>query len=315
MQAEQPKAGQKPGHGGRVLLAAGVGVLAAVVLLVLTRLLVSSASCRDAPGYGCLGVYVLWSETSVVLTFPLAWILLLALRIRTAWLVALLGTGLCWYLTYALPVLQQPFGGLQNLRFAVGAMAFALAAWAVRPRPQLWPRAATAVGLVLLMPINSFASTLVSRANQDSQLTASHVLLLGPQVPAGYELGNGGTEPNTLGTTFSYVVSPHFPGKGAVTMAQLNQQITVTVGPALPQFTPPTHCTALTDVFPPPEPACTAVIPGVWLSARAHYDQYFVRVGDYVAVVAAFVPQASTAALREVATTLKPRDPSYFAGG
>jgi hypothetical protein len=98
-------------------------------------------------------------------------------------------------------------------------------------------------------------------------------------------------------------------------MDELHQEIQVTVGPVQPGFTPPSHCAALTSVYPVPSPACTLVAPGVWRWSKYQYVEYFTRVGDAVAVVQARTPPVSDAVLRELAGTMRVRTPSYFTGG
>jgi hypothetical protein len=117
------------------------------------------------------------------------------------------------------------------------------------------------------------------------------------------------------GATFFYRVSPDSLGKGATTMAQMQQEIQVFVGPVQPGFTPPSHCAALTSEVPVPSPACSPVAPGVWRSSNYQYVEYFARVGDAVAVLQATTPPVSDTVLDELAGTMRARAPSYFTAG
>ncbi|QMU68060.1 hypothetical protein [Streptacidiphilus sp. P02-A3a] len=313
---EEPVAAERAGGPlRRVLSAAGVGVVAGTGLQLLTTLLLESPSCRDASGYGCLGVALIWSYVVMVLNFLLTWAALRVLRIAPASLTALLGTGLYWYLPHIVTVLRLLPGGPTWVELILRAGAFALAAWGTLPRGSLLPRAAAAVALVLLVPLNSAAETRASQSSQDSDLTASHIPLLGPQFPTNWHLEGVGTETLGTDTTFYYRVSPDFPGKGAVTMAQMQQQVQVFVGAVQPGFTPPSHCTALTSGTPLPSPACAPVAPGVWRHADYQYVEYFARVGDTVAVIQGVTPAVSESFLRELAVSMRVRTPSYFTGG
>jgi hypothetical protein len=57
----------------------------------------------------------------------------------------------------------------------------------------LWPRAAAALALALLIPLDSLVTTQLARSRQDNELAESRVPLLGPQLPAGYHLNGVGT--------------------------------------------------------------------------------------------------------------------------
>ncbi|MCX5387360.1 hypothetical protein [Streptomyces sp. NBC_00083] len=206
------------------------------------------------------------------------------------------------------------YDGTFFLQFAIYVGAFGLAAWFTQSRRPLWSRAVVAFGLVLLMPLGTLASAQATRNSQDSELAAAHVPLLGPDLPDGYYMnGVGTTGSGNDGTrTFFYRLTPESLRRGANTMDELHQEIQVIVGPVQPGFTPPAHCTALTSVYPLPSPACPQVAPGVWRSANYQYVEYFTRVGDAVAVIQATTPPVSDSVLRELATTMRVRTPSYF---
>ncbi|WP_157875981.1 hypothetical protein [Peterkaempfera griseoplana] len=319
----EPVAGGQPppGHLRRSVPAAGVGVAAAAGSLLAARLLLHSAACRNAPDFGCLGFAVLWPYLWLLPTFLLSWAALYALRIRPAWLTALLGTALGVYLVQVVTVVRGLATGAEYVQLLWGAVAFGLAAWFTRLRTRtrgpLWRRAAVALGLVLLVPLNSTAATQAARSSLESRLADAGVPLLGPHLPEGYHLEGVGIEApmGDEGPTFYYRVSPDSPGKGATTMAQMQQEIQVFVGPVQPGFTPPSHCTALTSGWPVPSPPCTPVAPGVWRHANYQYVMYFARVGDAVAVLQATSPPVSDTFLGELATTMQVRAPSYFTGG
>lgn len=145
-----------------------------------------------------------------------------------------------------------------------------------------------ALALALLMPLDSLVTTQHVRSRQDSELAQAHIPLLGPQLPAGYHLNGVGTNGSTAEdeATFYYRISPDNLS-GADTMDELKQEIQVTVGPLQPGFTPPSHCSALTSVYPVPSPACTPVAPGVWRWSKYDYVEYFTRVGNTVAALQA----------------------------
>ncbi|MER6406225.1 hypothetical protein ABT269_22455 [Streptomyces viridosporus] len=284
---------------------------------LVTRLLLGSSACQDAPGYGCLGYAVLWSYLLPVLNFLLTWPVLRVLVVRPAWLTALLGTGIGWYLVRGIDAVRWLPGGTQYVQVALCTAAFAVAAWFTQSRRPLWPRATVALGLVLLMPLDSLATTQIARSRQNNELADAGVPLLGPQLPAGYHLNGAGTTRSTTAddATFYYRISPDSLGTGANTMDELHQEIQVTVGPVQPGFTPPSRCAALTNVYPVPSPACSPVAPGVWRWSNYDYVQYFTRIGDAVAVLQARTPPVSSAVLRELAGTMRVRPPSYFTGG
>ncbi|MET8101884.1 hypothetical protein ABZV29_36385 [Streptomyces sp. NPDC005236] len=102
----EPTAVERSRHVKRAAQAAGVGLGAAVGSALATRLLLDSNACRNMPDYGCLGFVVMWSYLLPVLTFPFTWAGLRILRVRPAWLTALLGTGIGWYLIRNLKALQ-----------------------------------------------------------------------------------------------------------------------------------------------------------------------------------------------------------------
>lgn len=259
----EPAAVERSRYVKRAAQTAGVGLVAVAGSVLATWLLLDSSACRNAPGYGCLGFAVLWSYLLPFLNFLLAWAALRLLGIRPAWLTALLGTGIGWYLVRNIKAFQWLPGGTQYVQPALCVAAFALAAWFTQSRRPLWPRAAVALALVLLMPLDSFATTRHVRSEQDNELADARVPLLGPQLPAGYHLSGVGTSGSTAEdeATFHYRISPDSLS-GADTMDELHQEIQVIVGPVQPGFTPPAHCAALTSVYPVPSPACTPVAPG-----------------------------------------------------
>jgi hypothetical protein len=136
---------------GRTLRAAGVGLGLMMALFLAERLLVSSSACRNAPGWGCVGVVVLWGDATPFVLLIVGWPVLRMLGVRPAWLTALLGVGLSWYLLRyltAMDTLPALPGGVSWVRFALPTAAFALAAWfTASGRPWL-PRVATVVALV-----------------------------------------------------------------------------------------------------------------------------------------------------------------------
>ncbi|MEU5643405.1 hypothetical protein [Streptomyces milbemycinicus] len=313
----EPAAVERSRYVKRAARAAGVGLAAVAASVFATWLLLDSSACQNAPGYGCLGVAVLWSYLVPFLNFLLTWAALRILEIRPAWLTALLGTGIGWYLVTSINVVWSLPGDTQYVQPALCAAAFALAAWFTQSRRPLWPRVAAALALVLLMPLDSLATTQLARSKQENELADARVPLLGPQLPAGYHLNGVGTNRAAAGheATFYYRISPDSLDGGANTMDELHQEIQVTVGPVQPGFTPPSHCAALTSVYPVPSPACTPVAPGVWRSSNHQYVKYFTRVGDAVAVLEASTPPVSSDVLRELASTMRVRTPSYFTGG
>ncbi|WP_225637156.1 hypothetical protein [Streptomyces solaniscabiei] len=222
-----------------------------------------------------------------------------------------------WYLVRGIDALWWLPGGTPYVQAGLCTAAFAVAAWFTQSRRPLWPRAAVAVGLVVLMPLDSLATTQVARSKQNDELADAGVPLLGPQLPVGYHLNGAGTTGSTTAddVTFYYRISPDSPGEGATTMEEIHQEIQVHVGPVQPGFTPPSHCAALTSVSPVPTPACSPVAPGVWRWSNYDYVQYFTRVGDAVAVLQARTPPVSSDVLRELASSMRVRPPSYFTGG
>ncbi|MER7057489.1 hypothetical protein [Streptomyces sp. NPDC000351] len=285
--------------------------------MLATWLLLDSSACQDAPGSGCIGYAVLWLYLLPVLYFLLTWPALRVLAVRPAWLTALLGTGIGWYLVRGIDPLWWLPGGTPYVQASLCTAAFAVAAWFTQSRRPLWPRAAVAVGLVLLMPLDSLATTQVARSKQNDELADAGVPLLGPQLPMGYHLNGAGTTGSTTAdnVTFYYRISPDSLGKGATTMEEIHQEIQVHVGPVQPGFTPPSHCAALTSVSPVPAPVCSPVAPGVWRWSNYDYVQYFTRVGDAVAVLQARTPPVSSDVLLELASSMRVRPPSYFTGG
>ncbi|MFG2440721.1 hypothetical protein [Streptomyces sp. NPDC048508] len=312
----EPAGAERSASVKRAARAAGGGLASVTGTLLATWLLLDSSACRNVPDYGCLGIAVVWFHVSPVLTFLLAWPVLRFLDVRPAWLTALLGTGVGWYLVWKTETVQWLPDGARYVQLVLCAAAFALAAWFTKSRAPLWPRVAAALALVLLMPLDSLATTQLEQNRQDNELAAAGVPLLGPRVPAGYHLnGAGAVKATTEGdATFYYRISPDNLS-GADTMDDLQREIQVTVGPLQPSFRPPTHCTALTGDFPPPSPACRPVAPGVWRSSKYDYVDYFTRVGDTVAIIRARTPPVSDTALRELAGSMRVRSPSYFSGG
>ncbi|MEU1050476.1 hypothetical protein ABZ400_35835 [Streptomyces sp. NPDC005897] len=298
----------------RAARAAAAGVVAVAAAGLSMRLVVNSSACRSAPGFGCLGYALWWSYLLPVLVFGLTWLVLRLLAVRPAWLTALLGTGIGWYLLWCLDSLRWLPNGTLLLQAALCAGAFALAAWCTQSRRPLWPRAAAALALALLMPLDSLATTQFAGHAQNSELAAARVPLLGPNVPDGYHLEGVGTSGSTSGSqpTFFYRIALDDAGQHADSMEELHRVIQVVVGPRLPNFTPPSHCAALTSVYPVPAPACTPIAPGVWRWSRDDFVQYFTRVGDAVAVVEARTPPVSSALLRNIASSMRVRAPAYF---
>lgn len=300
---------------GRTLRAAGVGLGLMVAMFLTEWLLLSSSVCRNAPGWGCLGVVVLWGDATPFVLFLGGWAVLRVLGVRPAWLTALLGAGLSWYLLrYLTAVNSLPWlpGDVSWVRFVLPPAAFALAAWfTASPRPWM-PRVAAVVALALVVPVNTFAVARITDSQQASALSASPVPLLGPQAPSGYHIEGVGTETIT-DPTFYYRLAPD--GPHATTTAGLQREIQVTVAPVQPQFTPPSHCAAVDSTYPVPAPACTAVAPGVWRSGNSQYVSYYVRVGDTVADIQATSPPVSAAVLTAIAQSMSVRQPSYFTGG
>ena len=309
-------------HGARTLRAGCVGLGIATGLLLVERLLLQTSTCRDVTGFGCLDLVVAWSVAAPFVSFFLGWGVLRIVGVRPAWPAALLGAGLSWYLLKYLTVLFWLPGGADYVRLALQAAAFALAGGVTASLRPWWPRAAAAVALALVVPLNSLADTRISDQRQDSSFSAAGVPLLGPQVPAGYHLEGTGTETNMntvtdaeTEPTFFYRVAPDNPGSGATTMAQLEQNVQVTVAPVQSGFSPPSDCVAIDGDYPAPSHACTAVAPGVWRWDAHHYFIYFVRVGDTVAAVEADSPPVSEAVLTGIAESMRVRPPSYFTGG
>ncbi|MEU9521744.1 hypothetical protein [Streptomyces sp. NPDC048224] len=298
----------------RAARAAAAGVVAVAAAGLSMRLVVTSSACRSAPGFGCLGYALWWSYLLPVLVFGLTWLVLRLLAVRPAWLTALLGTGTSCYLLWCLDSLRWLPNGALLLQAALYAGAFALAAWCTQSRRPLWPRAAPALALVLLMPLDSFASTQLARHRQSTELAHAGVPLLGPNVPDGYHLEGVGTSGTAHSSqpTFYYRIAPDDAGQHAESMEELHRVIQVTVGPRQPNFTPPSHCAALTGLYPVPAPACTPVAPGVWRWSRYDFVEYFTRVGDAVAVVEARTPPVSSTLLRNIASGMRVRPPAYF---
>jgi hypothetical protein len=313
----EPAVAKRSRYVKRAAQAAGVGLVAVASFALLTRLLLNSSACKDAPGYDCLGYALLWSYLLPVLNFLLTWPALRVLAVRPAWLTALLGTGIGWYLVRGIDAARWLPDGTPYVQAALCTVSFAVAAWLTQSRRPLWPRAAVALALVLLAPLDSLATNQLARSKQNNELADAGVPLLGPQLPAGYHLNGAGTTGSTATheVTFYYRISPDSLGKGANTTDELRQEIQVTVGPIQPGFTPPSHCAALTNVYPVPSPACSPVAPGVWRWSNYDYVQYFTRVGDTVAVLQARTPPVSSAVLRKLASTMRVRPPSYFTGG
>ncbi|MGW2837739.1 hypothetical protein ACWCWD_08060 [Streptomyces sp. NPDC001493] len=286
-----------------------------VALFLAEWLLLSSSACRNASGWGCVGVILLWRNAIPLVLFLGGWALLRVAGVRPAWLTALLGTGLSWYLLRYLTVLDSVSwlpGGIGWGRFVWPIAAFAIAAWFTASlRPRL-PRVAVAAALALVVPVNTFADSQITEARQDRLLSASPVPLLGPWVPSGYHIEGVGTK-DTTEPAFYYRLAPN--GRHATTMAELEREIQVTVAHVQPQFTPPSHCAAINSAYPVPAPACTAAAPGVWRSGNAQYVSYYVRVGDTVADIQATSPPVSTAVLTAIARSMSVRQPSYFTGG
>ncbi|WP_042430136.1 hypothetical protein [Streptacidiphilus anmyonensis] len=292
-----------------------MGLGLTVALFLAEWLLVSSSACRNAPGWGCVGVVVLWRDATPFVLLLAGWAALRVLGVRPAWLTALLGAGLSWYLLrYLTAVDSLPWlpGGVSWVQFALPTAAFALAAWfTVSLRPWL-PRVAAVVALALVVPVNALAVSRITESRKDAALSASPVALLGPQIPNGYHMDGVGTQTVT-GPTFFYRLAPD--GRDATTMAELQREIQVIVAPVQPQFTPPAHCAAINSAYPVPAPPCTAVAPGVWRSGDSQYVSYYVRVGDAVADIEATSPPVSAAVLIAVARSMSVRQPSYFTGG
>jgi hypothetical protein len=302
------------GQARRAVCAAAAGVVAVAAAGLSMRLVVNSSACRSEPGFGCLGYALWWSYLLPVLVFGLTWLVLRLFAVRPAWLTALLGTGIGWYLLWCLDSLRWLPNGTLLIQAALCAGAYALAAWCTQPRRPLWPRAAAALALALLMPLDSFASTQLAHHKQSTELTHAGVPLLGPNVPDGYHLEGVGTSGTAHSSqpTFFYRIAPDDAGQHAESMEELHRVIQVVVGPRQPNFTPPSHCAALTSVYPVPAPACTPVVPGVWQWSRYEFVQYFTRVGDAVAVVEARTPPVSSAVLRDIASSMRVRPPMYF---
>lgn len=286
-----------------------------VALYLAEWLLVSSPACRNAPGWGCLGVAVLWGDVTPFVLFVVGWPVLRMLGVRPAWLTALLGVGLSWYLLRYLTALDNlpalP-GGVSWVPFALPTAAFALAAWFTASLRPWLPRVATVVALALVVPVNTFVVSRVDDSRQEAALSASPVPLLGPRVPSGYHIEGVGTETLTA-PTFYYRLAPD--GRQATSMAELHREIEVIVAPVQPRFTPPSHCAAINSTYPVPAPACTAVAPDVWRSGNSQYVSYYIRVGDTVADIQATSPPVSPAVLTSVARSMSVRQPSYFTGG
>ncbi|MEU9639552.1 hypothetical protein ACGFZZ_35815 [Streptomyces tendae] len=298
----------------RAARAAVAGVVAVTAAGVSMGLVVNSSACRSAPGFGCLGYALWWSYLLPVLILGLTWLVLRLLAVRPAWLTALLGTGIGWYLLWCLDSLRWLPNGTLLLQAALCAGAFALAAWFTQSRRRRWPRAAAALALVLLMPLDSFASTQLAHHKQSTELAHAGVPLLGPDVPDGYHLEGVGTSGTAHSSqpTFYYRIAPDDAGRHADSMEELHRVIQVVVAPRQPNFTPPSHCAALTSVYPVPAPACTPIAPGVWRWSRYDFVKYFTRVGDAVAVVEARTPPVSSALLRSIASSMRVRPPAYF---
>ncbi|MGW2955236.1 hypothetical protein [Streptomyces eurythermus] len=298
----------------RAARAAAAGVVAVATAGLSMRLVVNSSACRSAPGFGCLGYALWWSYLLPVLVFGLTWLVLRLLAVRPAWLTALLGTGVGWYLLWCLDSLRWLPHGTLLLQAALCAGVFALAAWCTQSRRPLWPRAAAALALALLMPLDSFASTQLAHHKQSTELTHAGVPLLGPHIPDGYHLEGVGTSGTVHSSqpTFYYRIAPDDAGQHAGSMEELHRVVQVVVGPRLPNFTPPSHCAALTSVYPVPAPTCTPVAPGVWRWSRYDSVEYFARVGDAVAVVEARTPPVSSTLLRNIASSMRARPPAYF---
>ncbi|MFC1436698.1 hypothetical protein ABUW04_00375 [Streptacidiphilus sp. N1-10] len=300
---------------GRTLRAAGAGLGLMVALFLAEWLLDSSSACRNAPGWGCLGVAVLWDDATPFVLFLGAWAVLRVLGVRPAWLTALLGTGLSWYLLrYLTAVNSIPWlpGDVSWARFVLPTAAFALAAWFTASLRPWLPRVAAVVALALVVPVNAYAVSQIATSQENGVLSASPLPLLGPRVPGGYHIEGAGTETIT-GPVFFYRLAPD--GQTASTMAELQREIQVTVAPVQPRFTPPSHCAAVNSTYPVPAPACIAVAPGVWRSGNSQYVSYYVRVGDTVADIQATSPPVSAAVLTAIAQSMSVRQPSYFTGG
>jgi hypothetical protein len=286
-----------------------------VLVFLAAWLLISSSACRHAPGWGCVGFFVLWDYATPFVLFLGGWAALRVLGVRPAWLTALLGAGLSWYLLRCLTAANSlPWlpGGVSWVRFVLPTAAFALAAWFTASLRPWLPRAAVVAALALVVPVNAFAVSQITASREDSVLSASPVPLLGPRVPSGYHIEGAGTGTVT-DPTFYYRLAPD--GRHATTMAELHREIQVTVAQVQPQFTPPSHCAAINSTYPVPAPACTAVAPGVWRSGNFQYVSYYVRVGDTVADIQATSPPVSAAVLTAIARSMSVRQPSYFTGG
>ncbi|MFK4123634.1 hypothetical protein [Streptomyces longwoodensis] len=210
-----------------------------VGLFLAEWLLVSSSACRNASGWGCVGVVVWWGDATPFVLLVVGWPVLRMLGVRPAWLTALLGAGLSWYLLRyltAVASLPVPPGGVRWVQFALPTAAFALAAWFTASLRRWLPRVATVVALALVVPVNTFALSQVNDSRQNAALSASSVPLLGPQIPRGYHIEGVGTETLTA-PTFYYRLAPD--GRQATTTAELQREIQVFVAPVQPQFTPP----------------------------------------------------------------------------
>jgi hypothetical protein len=290
----------------RPVKGAAVGGGLELLNLWAVRAALTSSTCRNAPGYGCMGLFFLWYFAAPILMFGISWGLLRLLGVRPAWQAALLGV-LTGALLSRVGLTTSTLSTFSYSLAIVYAVAFALATFLTRSRTgPLW-RLGIVAALVLLLPISQQIARHRAAEGRDDELARSPVPLLAPTVPAHYRL----LDDTVVGDRLDYVIVPDHPGGPDAP----DGDISVYVGPVQPGFDPPTRCPAETAASPVPDMRqCTPVRAGVWRWTAAHYVDYITRVGNTVAVTEAPVPEIPENVLVAIATSMRVRPRSYFPG-
>jgi hypothetical protein len=161
----EPVAARRLRYAARAARAAGVGLVSVALFALTAWLLLDSSACRNTQDYGCLGFAVVWAYAVPFLNFFFSWTALRIVKVRPAWVTALLGVGTGWYVAWSTRMTGWVFGGTLFVQLAIYVAVFALAAWFTQSTRPLWPRAVVALALVLLMPLGSFAATRAARSS------------------------------------------------------------------------------------------------------------------------------------------------------
>lgn len=285
---------------------AAVGaVLGLIWLAGLYGWLLSSPTCGQAAGWGCVGLLYLLFKTAPFVGSLLGWGLLRRVAVRPAWHVALAGGVIAWL---AIAIYESASGEIalkSPLLPLLLAASYAAGSYIVAPATQSSRRLAAAAVLLLLWSLNHLLAPYLAShraaAIDTEALSKANVPLVAPDLGK-YRLRFPSA--NTYSRELNYQLIP------ADQLDHGLKSISVTVEPQQPGFDPPSNC-RLADVDLSP---CEQLAPDIWRKSVGTNVWYITRREGVIVQLSPSGSSIPDNDLRNLAASMAPRKPDYFVG-